>query len=102
LAPWATVARQTLPESEFLQELNHGDEVVEGVKFTSIYSNTDGIVVPPKSAVLDGADNVRIGGLTHWGFLWRPKVYKAIREAIDYHDEHRGAKPRRRGSASPA
>jgi triacylglycerol lipase len=90
LAPWATVARQTLPASEFLQELNEGHETVPGVKFTSIYSNTDGIVVPPNSAVLDGADNVRIGGLTHWGFLWRPKVYKAIREAIDYRHAGKG------------
>jgi triacylglycerol esterase/lipase EstA (alpha/beta hydrolase family) len=89
LMPVATVARQTLPGSDFLQELNEGDEVVKGVKYTSIYSPTDGVVVPPASAVLEGAANVKLRGLTHWGFLWRPKVYKAIREAIDYsHERH--------------
>lgn len=101
LAPWATVARQTLPDSEFLRQLNEGGEVVPGVRFTSIYSSTDGIIVPPSSAILEGATNVRVTGTTHWGFLWRPKVYRAIRQAIDYREEHgTGGGTRRRGSGA--
>ena len=91
LFPLATVVRQTLPGSDFLQELNEGDESPGPVEYTSIYSPTDGIVVPPSSALLDGANNVKLAGLTHWGFLWRPKVYKVIRDAL----EHDYAKPRR-------
>lgn len=84
LFPWATVVRQTLPGSSFLEELNAGTETPAPVHYTSIYSPTDGIVIPASSAVLKGARNVRVNGLTHWGFLWRPKVYRAIQEAIDH------------------
>lgn len=82
--PLATVVRQTLPGSDFMQELNEGTEAPGGVSYTSIYSETDGVVLPPSSAVLDGAENVRVPRLTHWGFLWRPRVYEVIRSAIDH------------------
>jgi triacylglycerol lipase len=83
LFPLATVVRQTLPGSQFLAELNRGSEA-RGVEYTSIYSPTDGIVVPPSSAIMKGARNVRVTGLTHWGFLFRRKVYAEIRKTLDH------------------
>lgn len=82
--PLTTVGRQTLPGSEFLAELNDGDETPGHVHYTSIYSLTDGVVIPASSARLRGARNVEVRYTTHWGFLWRPRVYRYIREAIDH------------------
>lgn len=84
LFPLATVARQTLPGSEFLRELNDGDETPGHVHYTSIYSLTDGVVIPASSARLKGARNIEVNYVTHWGLLWRPRVYRFIREAIDH------------------
>jgi triacylglycerol esterase/lipase EstA (alpha/beta hydrolase family) len=83
LFPLATVVRQTLPGSEFLADLNRGG-ATNGVEYTSIYSPTDGIVVPAHNAMMKGARNVRVTGLTHWGFLFRKKVYMEIRKALDH------------------
>lgn len=94
LFPVATVVRQTLPGSDFLEELNGGKEAPGPVQYTSIYSPTDGIVVPPSSALLGGANNVKVVGLTHWGFLWRPKVYKLIRDVLDHDAPTAPARPK--------
>lgn len=83
LFPLATVVRQTLPGSQFLEELNRGEEA-RGVEYTSIYSPTDGIIVPAKSAIMKGARNIRVTGLTHWGFLFRRRVYEEIRRTLDH------------------
>lgn len=84
LAPFNLVARQTLPGSDFLRELNDGPDTREPVHYVSLYSNTDGIVLPPRNARLEGARNIEIPLLTHWGFLWDKTVYKHIRMAIDH------------------
>ena len=84
LFPVTTVARQTLPGSSFLEELNRGDETPGHVHYTSIYSPTDGVVIPPSSAHLRGARNIEVRFVSHWGFLWRSRVYDYIREAIDH------------------
>lgn len=84
LFPLATVVRQTLPNSEFLQELNAGKDANGDVDYTSIYSPTDGIVIPPENAILRGARNVKVGGLTHWGFLFRRRIYDEIRRVLDH------------------
>lgn len=83
LFPLATVSRQTLPDSDFLKDLNRGDPSPGPVHYTSIYTVNDGVVIPPTSAILPGAENVRVPGLTtHWGFLVRPAVYRTIRRAL--------------------
>lgn len=86
LFPLATVVRQSLPGSEFLNELNAktAKETNGPVEYTSVYSPTDGVVIPAKNAMLDGAKNVRVTGLTHWGFLFRRKVYEEIRKRLDH------------------
>lgn len=101
LFPLATVSRQTLPGSAFLDDLNEGDPTPRPVNYTSIYTINDGVVIPPSSALLDGAENVRVPGLTtHWGFLVRPAVYRTIRRALKH--PLRSATPARRGRRAPS
>jgi triacylglycerol lipase len=84
LFPLHPVARQTLPGSDFLKELNAGPDTTLPIHYTSVYSKTDGVVIPSASALLEGAHNVEIPFLTHWGFLWDRNVYQIIREAVDH------------------
>jgi triacylglycerol esterase/lipase EstA (alpha/beta hydrolase family) len=50
---------EQLPGSSFLRALNAGDETPDSVAFTSIYStDSDSIVKPAGSPILDGATNV--------------------------------------------
>jgi len=84
LFPLHTVARQSLPNSDFIKELNAGPDTVLPIHYTCVYSKTDGVVVPSSSALLEGARNVEIPFLTHWGFLWDRHVYQVIREAVDH------------------
>jgi triacylglycerol lipase len=84
LFPLTKVGRQTRPGSSFLKELNAGKETVKHVEYTSIYSLTDGVVLPASSCVLKGAENIAVPYVTHWGYLWRPRVYQHIRHALDH------------------
>lgn len=102
LFPVATVSRQTLPGSTFLQQLNRGNATPPPVNYTSIYTVNDGVVLPPSSAILKGAENVRVPGLTtHWGFLVRPAVYRTIRRALKHPLRASGPRRSRRAPSPP-
>ena len=51
---------QLAPGSGLLAELNRGDETPPGPQFFSIWTALDQTVVPPPTAVLDGAANIRV------------------------------------------
>lgn len=109
LFPLNTVARQTLPGSAFLKDLNDGPDTQEPIHYTCLNSPTDGVVIPAWSARLRGARNVEVKFLTHWGYLWSQDVYRVIREAIDhapgaypdYEPAKRPARPRRHERRRP-
>lgn len=75
-------ARQVVPGSPFLNELNAADEVA--VPTMNVYSLTDLIVVPQLSARLDqkGAVNRQVTLAGHWGMLVSGAVYGHVREGI--------------------
>lgn len=52
--------RQLAPGSDFLRDLNAGDESPDGPEFVSVWSESDQVVTPPDSARLDGALNVTV------------------------------------------
>jgi triacylglycerol lipase len=51
---------QLAPGSGLLAELNRGDETPPGPRFFSIWTALDQTVVPPATATLDGAANIRV------------------------------------------
>jgi len=100
--PLAKVARQTRPGSPFLRDLNKAPEAWGDVEYTSIYSVTDGVVLPASSCRLEGADNLTVNYVTHWGYLWRPRVYEHIRWALDHDMDAREQRRREREQAKDA
>lgn len=80
--PFLGILKQTRPGSHFLHEVNGPGAVPGHVRMTSFWTPTDGVVIPPENAILTGAHNIKVPWLTHWGFLWNPRVYGMIRDAL--------------------
>lgn len=77
-----TSTDQMLPGSDFLTDLNAGDETPGPVKYTSIRTNTDEIVLSVTSPVLEGADNHLVPLAAHLEMVWDPRAQKIALEAL--------------------
>lgn len=80
--PFLSIVRQTRPGSHLIQEISGPGAVPKGVKITSLWSPTDLVVLPPESAVLAGAVNIKVPWITHWGFLWSKHIYGMVKDAL--------------------
>ena len=78
-------ARQTMPGSRFLGELNRG-ALPEGVECYSIFATGDPIS-PPERSVLEGASNIEVKSVplpfTHQGLIFVPSVFRSIVEILE-------------------
>ena len=85
LAPFAVsrLGRELLPGSPLLTRL-HAAPLPGGVRFTSIYSQHDNIVLPADSARLDGADNIELAGIGHTSLLFSPAVAQDVVKALTH------------------
>lgn len=77
---WA--ARQMRPGSEFLTELNDGEEAFGPVRYTSIYSRMDQLIIPQDSAHLHGASNHALLFGFHNQMMFTAACMRHIREAL--------------------
>ncbi|HYL02673.1 MAG TPA: alpha/beta fold hydrolase [Steroidobacteraceae bacterium] len=66
--PWSPM-QQMRPDSPWLRALNAAQEGQLAAPLTSIYSLEDNLVVPPRSARLDGAQAHELRGFGHLGLL---------------------------------
>jgi triacylglycerol lipase len=77
-------AREMLPGSKFLRELNSGDETPGKVKWTSIWSICDEAMYPKKSPILDGARNRKVWWCVgHLGLTVDYFVYKWVKQGLN-------------------
>src|SRR5829696_1054376 len=84
----ATSVCQLAPGSSLLAGLNRGDETPPGPEFFSIWTALDRTVIPPATAVLDGAANIRVqdvcaaSRLGHGGLVTDPLALGLVVEAL--------------------
>jgi triacylglycerol lipase len=80
---------QLAPGSGLLAELNRGDETPPGPRFFSIWTAGDQTVVPPATASLDGATNIRVqdvcpsARLGHGDLVTSPLALGLVVEALE-------------------
>ncbi|UYZ20066.1 esterase/lipase family protein [Mesobacillus jeotgali] len=86
---WTEGAREMVPGSTFLNELNSVDETPNGsdasaaIQYTSIYSSADTVINPYTSSIIEGAENIEISGVSHSGLLTDSTVRPLILEGLE-------------------
>ncbi|HLE97647.1 MAG TPA: lipase [Candidatus Thermoplasmatota archaeon] len=72
-------ARQIVPGSPFLNELNQGEDAA-AVPTTNVWSFTDFVIVPSTNARLDrsGVEEVQLTFVGHWGMLVSRAAYRHV------------------------
>lgn len=77
-------AKQMRPGSEFLTKLNANYPIYGSVKYTSIWTKTDEIVIPAENAVLVGGRTMPdVKNVGHLLILWSEETYKQVKEALN-------------------
>ncbi|MEM3086953.1 MAG: triacylglycerol lipase, partial [Halobacteria archaeon] len=79
-----TGAREMIPGNSFLSTLNSGDESWGAVKYVSIRSNVDEVMIPKSSPILDGAENIEVKWIGHLGLLLDSGVYQTVKARLDF------------------
>ncbi|MBT2661255.1 triacylglycerol lipase [Bacillus sp. ISL-45] len=86
---WTEGAREMVPGSAFLNELNSVDETPNGsdtsavIQYTSIYSSADTVINPYTSSIIEGAENIEISGVSHSGLLTDSTVRPLILDGLE-------------------
>ena len=73
---------QMRPGSEFLRDLARDAGSLRRVKFTSLYTPLDTIIVPARSSEVPEACNIRKWGLIHPSFILEMRCIRAVAEAL--------------------
>ena len=78
-------AAEALPGSDFLDDLNAGDETPgDDILWTTIRPAVDQVIIPGDSAMLEGARNVRIWScLGHRALFLNPVTYDRLVDALE-------------------
>ena len=82
-------AREMVPGSPFLNDLNSNDETPDGndtaaiVQYTSVYSSSDTVINPYTSSNINGARNEEISGVSHSGLLTSTIVRPLILSGLE-------------------
>lgn len=82
LAPTDPAAIQLRPNSDFLKELNAGDETPGDILYTNIFSMSDPNITPDTSAWLSGAENHVLRGPSHSGILEDPQAIALVQRGL--------------------
>jgi triacylglycerol lipase len=81
LGPGAS-AVQLRPESEFIQKLNANGFAYPPVKYTSIWTNLDEIVLPPKNSIMPDSQVFYVPWTGHLTVMFSQRTYGYIRQAL--------------------
>lgn len=74
--------REMRPGSAFLRDLERDADQLRRVKFTSLYTPWDVVIVPAKSSVMPQARNVKVSVGSHPGMVLRKTGLRAVAEAL--------------------
>jgi triacylglycerol lipase len=74
--------RQMRPKSALLQDLERDADALQGVKFTSIYTPLDLIIVPARSSAIPQAKNIRIWASMHPSLILEKRCLRAVERAL--------------------
>lgn len=79
---WGEGSEEMRPGSPFLDSLNAGPPVPEGVEALTVRTPLDTHILPPESATLPGVPDVEVCCPTHTGLLRDLEVFRIIRRFL--------------------
>lgn len=83
---WAGIgdaAKQMRPGSDFLNSLNSKNVILPNVKYTSIWTKTDEIVIPSENSILKGSRVMpAIENVGHFFIMWSDTTYTQIKDSL--------------------
>jgi len=77
------LARQVMPESEFLRRLEHAP-LPPATRFLAIGSRHDNIILPPENARWEAVPNLELFGSGHATLLFHPQAIEAIATHLEW------------------
>jgi triacylglycerol lipase len=75
-------AEQLRPNSPFIQQLNAQGFIHPPVRYTSIWSNVDEIVIPPRHAIMPGAPTHEVSWTGHLSIMFSERTYTHVKTAL--------------------
>lgn len=82
-ACWTTSCYEMRYESEFLTDLNAGDETPSGADYGTFRSPCDEVINPDSSTVLAGATNTQVSCTGHAALLSSDEVSEGVRDFVE-------------------
>jgi len=73
---------QMRPGSDFLRDLDHDADSLRRIKFTSLYTPLDAIIVPARSSEMPQARNVRKWAAIHPSLILEMRCIRAVSDAL--------------------
>lgn len=80
---WGEGSEEMRPGSPFLDSLNAGSAIPEGVEALTVRTPLDTHILPPESATLPGVPDVEVCCPTHTGLLRDLEAFRVIRLFLD-------------------
>ncbi len=80
--PMLGVSRHSRPGADFLDELGKTHDDEGHTEVVNLWSPMDGIVIPAANSKLEGARNVKVDWVHHWGFLISSTVYDKVKRIL--------------------
>lgn len=74
--------RALRPDSDLMRRLEKQLPWTGTPRLVSFWSESDLFLLPASSGLVDGAENVEVEGLTHYGYLLRPACFRRLAEAL--------------------
>ena len=75
-------ARQMRPASKFLRELNSDRHILKKIRFTSIWSPLDLMIVPASSSCVREAHSIRVNVVAHALMMRDARVLQLVKKAL--------------------
>jgi triacylglycerol lipase len=80
---WNTGARQMRPGSGFLRDLNRDAGLLKSIRFTSLWTPLDLMIVPASSSVMAEARSVAVNVPAHPLMMRDPRVLRLVKQALE-------------------
>ncbi len=79
---YTPMLRSLRPDSELVRRLSSQLPWKAPPRLIAFWSASDLLLLPATAGCIEGAENIEIAGLTHYGYLLRPECFRQLAQAL--------------------